>query len=279
MAFTSIPTSAILSGKPITEQLMGWYRDNDDYLKALFHISTGHTHDGVTADDGPPISAVAAAAIAQAELKTAMGEVSRTGSGGHKTLPGGQYGFYPQIKVGTNVDCTYYIGLLYQGESYSTNIWIDPSATGGTGYAQQRYIQASPPYKIGDMLWGHFVFVLRNLSTGKIVASYQAEDPPWAYNGNPNYPKDDVRRIQEIPHPFADYRIKDPAVDGLEVALLDLRTFDMAKFKTDSAKIDKSILENMEGNIIISPTKKPLAAIGIPEIIGFTDKVFFRDIN
>lgn len=231
-------------------------------------------------DSGAPEivqAAMGAASIGQAELKSTTGEVSTSSSSlVDLTLPGGEYGFSPQLKeTGDGLFAHLASGPSELGTTYVTNIALARN-TSGTAYAQQRYIQTSPPYKIGDMLWGHFLFVLRNIATGEIIASYQAEDPPWAYNGNPNYGKDDVRRIQEVPHPFADYWIKNPSIDGLEIVLLDLREFDMAKFKSDSAKINKSPLENMEGNIIISPTKKPLAAIGIPEIIGFTDKVVFR---
>ncbi len=42
------------------------------------------------------------------------------------------------------------------------------------------YIQKSPPYKLGDK--GLFLF-LRKFGKGKVVSTYQAEDPPWTYNG------------------------------------------------------------------------------------------------
>lgn len=245
---------------------------------------TNMTHGHVDAAGGGLIgqSGIDASAIGQGELKSTTGEVSTASTSlAQLTLPGGEYGFYPQIKmINTSVDdwqAHIREGSIAGWTSYVTGISMQGGSGGAeTIYAQQRYIQASPPYKIGNILWGHFIFVLRNIATEEIVSSYQAEDPPWAYNGNPNYKKDDVKRIQKAPHPFVDYWTKDPTIDGLEVVLLDLKSFDMAKFKRDSAKIGKSILENMDGNINIPSQKKTRQILGIPEIIGFTDKVIFR---
>ena len=45
------------------------------------------------------------------------------------------------------------------------------------------YIQASPPYDIGDGECCTFIFLLIENGTGKVLAGYHAPDPVWANNG------------------------------------------------------------------------------------------------
>lgn len=77
-----------------------------------------------------------------------------------RTLPGGEYGFYPQTKL-----------------------------TGGTIYAQQRYVTSS-----GEE---HWIFLLVKKGTGEIVSGYSAPDHPMYGNGGD---------INEVPHPFHDIK-------------------------------------------------------------------------
>ena len=232
-------------------------------------ITTSHDHDG---GDG--------AVIPQGGLKTTTGAVSTTSlSPVNLTLPGGEYGFYPQVKQASGaagITATI-ANLVVSVGSYVTNIALNRSASAGEVFAQQRYFQASPPYKIGNKKWGHFLYVLVN-SQGDVVASYEAEDPPYAYNGPPQHKKDSIERIQAVPHPFADYIKKDPAVDGLEIVLVDLRGHNTKKWKADNAKKGKGILEdlgpiNKKGKIVT------LQELGIGNIQGFTDKVKIRKHN
>lgn len=229
---------------------------------------------GTTYFDGLRHFHVPDAAISQPKIKTATGEVSIGGGGASNlTLPGGTYGFYPQVKQTTDAGLLSQICMGYVSGSYATQIYL--SAAGGTygaGYAQQRYIQASPPYKIGDITWGHFLFLLRN-AAGDVKAAYEAEDPPWAYNGAIYLPKDDPARLTEVPHPFADYWLKDPAVDGLEIVMVDLTARDVKKAKQDNAKVGKGLLEDIPALITGKGKPKPHAAYGLPNIPRFSDKV------
>jgi hypothetical protein len=160
--------------------------------------------------------------------------------------------------------------------TYATIIELGNSAS-ATIYAQQEYIQSSPPYKIGNKKWDHFLYLLIN-SAGDVISSYEAEDPPYAYNGPPQHKKDSIERIQAVPHPFADYWDKDPAVDGLEIILVDLRGHNTKKWKSDNAKKGKGILEDL-GHIskkgkIVTPQE-----LGIGDIQGFTDRIKIRKHN
>lgn len=237
---------------------------------------SGHTHDD---SNSPFITALGnntvaqanidASAVGQAELKTAQGEVSTSGAA-DLTLPGGEYGFYPRIKTsGSNVEA--HIAITNGSASYVTNIHLID--TGGDAFAQQRYIQASPPYKIGNVLWGHFIFVLRVKSSGEVLASYEAEDPPWAYNGIGI--KDSPERISSVPHPFADYVNKE-LPSAQEILLLDLRNVDVKSWKEDLAKEGKSILEDL-GKTTITDIKT-FSTYGLPSgINGFTNKIIIRE--
>jgi len=128
--------------------------------------------------------------INQSALDTSSGSVtSSTTSFAIFTLPGGQYGFYPQVRatvgsgglVGANIIANNTPGSSL-GTSFATRIMLvgDSSPTENIS-AQQRYINASAPYDLGD---GHvplFVFVM--IKDGDIAGAYVADAPPWAYNG------------------------------------------------------------------------------------------------
>jgi len=134
--------------------------------------------------------------VTQAKLKTSVGSVgsSSTWSGQVLTLPGGQYGFYPQLRTPDSEyavvatlsfaeEEAYVLG--YTGTSYATVIRLGRASGNRTVYAQQRYVTSS-----GEVFW---IFLLRDKQTGRIVSAYQAPDHPCFGNGN-----DPVL----IPHPF-----------------------------------------------------------------------------
>lgn len=128
------------------------------------------------------INEIGAGTVAQAWLSTTTGEVSTTSSAPVQlTLAGGSYGFYPQLidPSGGGI-----VASLSQGTiaaSYTTNISM--TASGGTTvYAKQRYVQASPPYDLGDGEIPLFVFVKVN-ALGNVLATYVAPEAPWHYNG------------------------------------------------------------------------------------------------
>ena len=151
-----------------------------------------------------------------------------------------------------------------------------------TAYLSTRYVQSSPPYKIGTVTWGHFVFVMRNKSTGEIIGTYEAEDPPWAYNGAIWEPKDSPERIQSMPHPFGNQYdndgnitrdVNDPA---FEIVMIDMRDFNVKDWKMDALKNGKcSVLEDMQGCIPIGKELKH-SQFKLPTVTGFTDKVKIR---
>ena len=254
MAFTAITAGQVDADSPVDSVLMGLLRTNlDDHESRI---------DANYSASNP---------VPQAGLETAQGSVSTAGANVNLTLPGGEYGFYPQLNDNGVGPISAEIGVSFSGTGYVTNITL--SSVSGSVSAQHRYIQASPPYMIGSKKWGHFLYLLRRISDGVVVSSYEAEDPCWAYNGLNHLPKDHADRISAVPHPFADYWGKDPAVDGLEIVLVDLSTTNTKKWIGDNRKVGKGILEDVGTVLTSKGTNKAHSDYSIPVIPNFTDKV------
>jgi len=150
--------------------------------------SVGSSEIATGAVGSPEISAgavgqseIGAGAVHQSELDTSRGTVTQNSTvGANFVLPGGEYGFYPDVEdLSGNGDAQ--IAVAYNVGSRTTNIWM--VANGGTHAirAGQRYINSSPPFDIGD---GEIpLFVYAKIKNNKIIGTYTANVPPWAYNG------------------------------------------------------------------------------------------------
>lgn len=157
-------------------------------------------------------------AIGQAELKTGSGSGSVSNSVNADSveydvlvLPASAYGFFPRIRR-TAGDSFAYVGhitpirntdlsgmglalsgggiLGHQNTSDSTAI-IGYRLNDFAGGAQtigislsQVYIQASPPYDLGNGVVPLFVFA--SIKDGAVKRTWIAVDPPWANNGPTN---------------------------------------------------------------------------------------------
>lgn len=170
----------------------------------------GYTDTDVAGDTHYDDVAINGRTTNQSLLKTATGSVFTTSATLENiTLPGGEYGFYPQVK------CDNSVGLIdakiaYEGaaigSSYVTNIALAYPAGGGvsSAFAQQRYVTAS-----GKSYW---VFLLYDKKVQKIISGYAAPDHPSYGNG------DDA---DIIPHPFANY-LQSSLPENLDIILLDI---------------------------------------------------------
>lgn len=182
-------------------------RSGDSYIifYDLINSTLGHDHDGINsksavlADDVITQAKIHSAAVGQTELKTSSGSVSNGGNIANHTLPGGEYGFYPQIKKdveGAMDACICNSDAGNIGTSYVTNITLFREAA-NTAYAQQRYVTAS-----GEVFW---VFILRDKITKNVLSMWQSPDHPCFGNGN---------KPKLCPHPFGSY---DPAIHEIVV--------------------------------------------------------------
>jgi hypothetical protein len=167
-------------------------------FKILYDIISnvdGHDHDGVNSAE----VVLADSQVTQAKLKTTTGSVtSVVASWQQKTLPGGEYGFYPQQKgsSGNNFVAACNPTTARAVGTYATIIELYDSAGGGV-WAQQRYVQSS-----GEV---HWVFILRDKTTKNVLSVWQAPDHPCFGNGG------DPTLLEQ---PHLDY---DPAVHELIV--------------------------------------------------------------
>lgn len=188
MAYITIPSTDMDVDSPITVALINALENNPTEIAA----GTG---------GAPQIqqAAIASSAIGQSQLNTATGAVSNaTIDPVSLTLPGGSYGFYVQVAASSTVSnykTVSVVGIMKSqttpatkgtalGSAYSTRIGI--GVAGATVYAQQRYIQASPPYDLGDGEVPMFIFAEIDKQTGKVVSAYEAPEAPWHYNGPTN---------------------------------------------------------------------------------------------
>lgn len=143
-------------------------------------------------------SQIASSAVGQGELKSTVQSSSgtlTTGSYQSVTLTGGTYSFN-------------FLGSIYYGANAATaNLFPDTNTNGQTTkvilyqnsgssknyYYQCRYVQASPPYNLGNGDIPLFVFAIVDNVTGDILSVDIAEDPPWANNGPTNIRPDFVK--------------------------------------------------------------------------------------
>ena len=182
-AYTTITDATLTAGKPGTQAVFRALRDN------AIAITEG-------AGGAPPVQTaaiaalaiteakLAAASVSQGKLKTTTGTVSVTNGVTVATLPGGEYGFYPRVRVtgaGGNI-IAHIAEAGYVGSSYMSAIYLSTNGQNQTADAEQRYAQASPPYDLGDGEIPLFVFCVMN-SDGTIHSTYVAPEAPWHNNG------------------------------------------------------------------------------------------------
>ena len=204
--------------------------------------------------------------VSQGDLNTATGEVSisadmiaSTNIVEIETLPGGTYGFYPQVKVSdaagiqggqwdtpanfTTESVAFSATTYYSRYVNRARVWNQKSGTGYV-YAKQRYVTAS----------GHDHWIFLKLATvdilidgeiihkkGDKIASYQAPDHPSANQGG-------ATEI-EIPHPFGSY---DPTKH--EIIVVDNADLTVMRQRVNR---QKSLLQVVNEDYLIDDTKRP----------------------
>jgi hypothetical protein len=186
--YTSITGGEIDADSPITESLVTRLRDNPI---AISEGSTGAPKIQTSAYDTGSVdeASIGAGAVHQSELNTGLHSISVPGSD-YVVLNGGQYGFYPQVGGHPTIETEMQISTEIIGTGYHTVI----ANQGVTAFnAQQRYINASAPYDLGDGETPFFAFVLFD-SSGNFVSASASETPPWIYNGPTNVQGKQYRR-------------------------------------------------------------------------------------
>ncbi len=168
---------------------MAWTNLSFSFGSLLTSAKMTQLYDNLTAlangDSGaPPVTqaGVGAAAVGQGELKTttASGSTAIAGNGSASvSLTGGTYSWWTG---GANPGSGITIGF---GNTDTAAGVLGLSITGiaATFFRDERYVQASPPYDLGDGEVPLFIYALIDNATGEIVNLEVARDPTWAYHG------------------------------------------------------------------------------------------------
>jgi len=205
MAWTTIPAADMDPESPLTTSLINALYDNvaaamnqdsgapvpaANFISSSSQLATDVVTSSEIAANAVGQSEIVGGGVHRAQLNTSAGTVSAAYPGSPDlTLPGGEYGFYPQLRHSNPAySVAANIAAAVTGSVFTTNIQLIPSAT-GTAYAQQRYINSSPPYDLGDGEIPLFIFALI-ANSGDIEAVYVAPSAPWHYNGPTNIDAD-----------------------------------------------------------------------------------------
>ncbi len=204
---------------------------------------------------------MANSAVSQLVLKTDFGTVSTTSeSGENLTLPGGEYGFYPQVMwtktAGTYGTITAQIASAVQPamDTYVTNIFLVANIVNGgntTAVALQRYITSS-----GHDPW---IFLKVEKGTNRIISAYEAPDHPCANQ------RDATELV--VKHPFNTY---DP--DAEDILVVDNEVLDtilpltakknLLKFITQNCIVDDAVRPEYTSREIVKINENPDEPIG-----------------
>lgn len=132
---------------------------------------------------------IATANVGQAQLKTTTASGNQALGGGAQnsyTLTGGTYSWWTAGSTYTGFSIGFGNSDVAAGVIGIAN--LDASA-GNTFYVDERYVQSSPPYRLGPL----FVYLLIN-PDGSYNSIRVSQDPPWAYWGptdiRPQYYRD-----------------------------------------------------------------------------------------
>ena len=206
-----------------------------------------------------------ALSVGQGELKTASG--SSLHNGNSWSLPGGAYGFMPQVGSSTSSSRWSNLWSTTQASGSSANVWLykQGTATGAEvqligegsgndgGHAFQTYITASRPYDYGHGECGLFVYLMLDKS-GNFRGVAMQDDPPWAYHGPTKicphfFGKKGIgyRYKYDLPFEINDTRLKDEQL----LLIANLLT-NNDEIKTESYEITQAI-KNADMDLCPSP--------------------------
>ena len=182
-----------------------------DYYVILYDCktSTGHTHDAKNARnidlaaDSVLVNHLGPAAVNTTAMKTTVGNTSgNLASGTAVAVAMQDYCFFPSLYANGTLGEMHLTTAATSGATYTGRFGIYnthvSSARDWTAY--WRYITASDE---------PFVYAIRDISTGQIIATWVCEDPPPGYWG-----------LDEKPDDFEPPIIHTPALTGVEEIVL-----------------------------------------------------------
>lgn len=221
---------------------------------------------------------LAAGAVAQAKLKTALNTIQPGANGpAQAILSGGQYCFAPTLQIGagsgTDEASVYMGGAIDTAGGTALTPWQDGTAGNvSTNYAATttrsteltfvsyydladdlvtinvRYVTASPPYDLGEGSVPVFVFLQLDKS-GNLKQVWMAEDPPWGHNGptkiDPHFVDKDGKNFRVQRPPLTDLEraaLRDPALRAGLLASLRASPFEIVEVTNELKNRDMPLI-------------------------------------
>lgn len=146
-------------------------------------------------------------AIGQSEIKESSSTVSTNSQTDVAlTFSGGFYAFNWMVWAGGGTGITHSRSILVASASAIRRITMRVSNAAYYAYAREYYVQASPPYDLGDGEVPLFIFAVIN-SLGVVEMVSIAPEAPWHYNGPTSIiasRKEGVRSWKEVPQIISD---------------------------------------------------------------------------
>lgn len=191
--------------------------------------------------------------IGQGQLKTSQGYIETNNTSGLSfTVPGGQYGFFPQIAVSQEGNYVYWKGPSTDSATHQTRMRLWAAYEPHFCLIHIRYVTAS-----GEVYW---LFFLRDKATKKVIASYGAPDHPCFGNGG---------KPLLVSHPFPEF---DPATQEIIVvnpSLAEVKSIERQCVVEDETKPDRKFLQVVREDYEIIESSRPAwpkkaVTVGLP---------------
>lgn len=164
--------------------------------------------DGVHAHQRAPVS--------QNGLKTTTASGSTTlsaTSAGTYTLTGGTYAWWTSSSDNPTVSSNPTVGFGNGNQAAGVIGLYNPNGSSTrTIYFDERYVQSSPPYDIGDGVMHGFAMALVDNGTGTVEAASFARDPVWQAHSPVNLKRSTFVSAEVAGVPLADAMRNDPGL-------------------------------------------------------------------
>lgn len=215
MVWTVIPDSDIDPDSPVTTGLMTALRDNTTAQangdsgapkNADASFSTNSINGNKLVSNTVGQSQIGSNAVGQSELKTTTSDQSvsiAVSSDSFISVTGGRNSM-GLFRDGSD---NFIADRIYMGSSTRVGFRNNTSGSSKTAYVYSSYVQASPPYNLGDGDIPLFVYVEVENVTGKPLSISVAPEASWHYNGDTDIVasrKEGARSWKEVPQIISD---------------------------------------------------------------------------
>lgn len=244
MPYTLVPIGEVTAGNAAKASTMQKFRDN----QIGFNDGTGIADDAILnrhlATGSVNQDSIAAGSIHQGELDTSSEEDSRTSEGTTNALTSAG-GF--ALSVQTRGSAATSSFKAYEGAEGLSGVSISTfghyvclvTGNNGSAYAKTFFVNASPPFDLGDGEIPIFTWILMNGQEIECVSTSPA--PTWAYNGPTNITPDRVQKVGSELKKFKNIRSIDEETGEVSIQEVEI---DMAMKNADIDLLPHPFISN-----------------------------------